>query len=202
MITNRKPVVNVTMKPAAGILGAIAHPAEGAWKSMQKSWAREQEQFQRTTRISDGVGAVKGGTKLDQNEILTRFKNAQPTTKDRKKKYKDMAEKEMDTDDKPRLPERTYTGSTYTGSTSSPTPDVKPPLPPRTPRTYNDSTAPPSYTDSKASMSPSFSGSDTTAQTSAASQDDDAAFERDLELAKQLSLAEQRGYERGLAGAR
>ena len=31
------------------------------------------------------------------------------------------------------------------------------------------------------------------------SQAEEVAFERDLELAKQLSLAEQRGYERGLS---
>ena len=158
------------MKPAAGILGVITHPAQGAWKTMQKSWAREQEQYNRKTRMFEGVTAVQGGSKLDHDEIIERFRNAKPATKDRKKKYKDMAEKEMYTDAKPRLPDRTYTSSISSrASTSSPS----------TPR------------------------SEPAAQISIASQDeDDAAFERDLEMAKQLSLAEQRGYERGLAGAK
>ncbi len=50
------------MKPAAGIVGLIAHPMNGAWKSIRSDSSRKQEEHQRSTRISDGVEEVKRST--------------------------------------------------------------------------------------------------------------------------------------------
>lgn len=104
------------MRPAAGMVGALAHPAQGAWKSLQKSWAQEQEQYQRQTRIADGVGAVQGGSRLDRDGIVEKFRQAKATTNDRQKAYKDIAEKEMYGNDQQHS---TSTLRTYASSTSS-----------------------------------------------------------------------------------
>ena len=133
---------------------------------MQKMWAMEQEQYQRKTRLSDGLGDFRGSTGLERDAILERFRTAKITTNARQKKYKDIAEKEMYGNHQDVKADRDITDvETSQASTSS---------------------APP----------------DTTTQTSPPEQsieNEDAAFERDLELAKQLSIAEQSGYERGLA---
>jgi len=157
--------INVNMRPAAGALGLVVHPTRGAWKSMQKSWAKEQEQYQRKTRLSDGLGDVQGSTKLERDAILEKFKTAKMTTKVRQKEYKDIAEKEM-----------------YGN--------------------HQDVNADTDTTDGETSQASTSALSDMTIPTSPSEQsfkDEDAAFERDLQLAKQLSIAEQSGYERGLA---
>lgn len=157
-------VVNVTVRPAAGVVGVVAHPVQGAWKSMQKLWAKEQEQYQRKTRVFDGVKDVNSSTRLDQEAILENFKAAKLTTQDRQASYKNMAEIEMYGD---QSQDRTETGmdashasTSATSMGTAPTPLPKQPI-----------------------------------------DDEEAAFQRDLDLATQISLAEQRGYERGLAGA-
>jgi sterol 3beta-glucosyltransferase len=132
---------------------------------MQKSWAKEQEQYQRKTRLSDGLGDVQGSTKLERDAILEKFKTAKMTTKVRQKEYKDIAEKEM-----------------YGN--------------------HQDVNADTDTTDGETSQASTSALSDMTIPTSPSEQsfkDEDAAFERDLQLAKQLSIAEQSGYERGLA---
>jgi len=162
--------INVNMRPAAGALGLVVHPTQGAWKSMQKMWAKEQEQYQHKTRLSDGVGDVQSSTKLDREAILKKFETAKVTTKVRQEKYKDIAEREMYGDKDQGVKTDRDTIGTET---------------------------------SQASMS--SAPSDKTALTSPLAQsieDEDAVFERDLQLAKQLSIAEQSGYERGLAASR
>lgn len=153
------------MRPAAGAVGLVAHPAQGAWKSMQKLWAKEQEQYQRKTRISDGAKDVNASTRLDREAILEMFKAAKLTTKDRQMNYKNMAEKEM-----------------YGDQSRN--------------QTETDMDVPHAST-SAASMRAATQ----TPLTLQSINGEDAAFQRDLELATQISLAEQRGYERGLAGA-
>jgi sterol 3beta-glucosyltransferase len=158
---DRWSVINVNMRPAAGALGLVVHPTQGAWKSVQKMWAKEQGQYQRKMRLSDGLGDVQGSTSLEREAILEKFKTAKMTTKVRQKKYKDAAEKEMYGDQGVKTDRDTIDAAT---------PQASAPL----------------------------------TQTSPSEQlieDEDAAFERDLQLAKQLSIAEQRGYERGLARA-
>jgi len=161
-------VVNVTMRPAAGAVGLVAHPAEGAWKSMQKLWAKEQEQYHRKTRVSDGVSDVKGSTRIDRETILEKFQAAKSTTKDRQMKYKDVAEKEMYGDQNRDQTKTDVDASHACTSTSSMETTTPTPL---------------------------------TSLSEQSTEGEDAAFERDLNLAKQISLAEQRGYERGLASA-
>lgn len=144
------------MRPAAGALGLVVHPTHGAWKSMQKMWAKEQEQYQRKTRLSDGISDVQSNTKLDQDTILKKWTAAKLTTDVRKKKYRDIAEKEM-----------------YGCQ------DIE------TGRDTADSEA--------LQASTSSVSSDMATQTSILEQsieDEDTAFQRDLELAKQLSIAE------------
>ncbi|KAF8894838.1 glycosyltransferase family 1 protein [Infundibulicybe gibba] len=117
--------VNVTMRPAAGIVGLIAHPVRGVWKS---------EQLQRQTRVSE------------RDEILRRFREAKTGTVSRQAEYRKVAEKAM------------YEDHSLSRSGS---PGAGPSSPPER-------------------------------------AEEDATFLRDLALAKELSLAEQRGYEKGL----
>ncbi|KAJ6546815.1 glycosyltransferase family 1 protein [Mycena capillaripes] len=154
---------NATIRPAGGIVGLIAHPVHGLWKSVQSPMAQKQEQQQREVRISDGVEAVRKSTPTQRSEMVQKFKQLKAGTKERQQKYKEIAEAEMYEEQ----------GSREEG-TSAPT----------SPQTPSDSTQQPTSTPP------------TRQQTE---DEEDAAFERDLEMAKQLSLAEQKGYERALA---
>ncbi|KAG6852494.1 hypothetical protein C0991_011514 [Blastosporella zonata] len=184
--------VNVTARPAAGIIGAVVHPFYGAWKSLQTSTGKGQVHQVRETRVSDGREAVRNSTASQRAEIYSKFKEAQRSTDQRQKKYKEIVEKAMRESEEisGRVQDQSGSGNTSasssevrlpeeTGKKPSTTRRLPPPLPKR-----------PSATQS---IAPSVSSGSST------SVDDDAEFERDLELAKQLSLAEQRGYERGLA---
>ncbi|KII89415.1 glycosyltransferase family 1 protein [Plicaturopsis crispa FD-325 SS-3] len=166
--------VNATMRPAAGIVGVVASPLAGAWKATQKTWARAQEQTQRTTRISDGIAAVKGSSQAERNAVLSGFKKAKETTRQRQKACRDKAQEVMYGDEasKSKAPAPTVASSSSSSTKYSPSHSSIAKSPPSEP-----------------SKSPPEEG------------EDDAAFERDLEMAKQLSLAEQRGYERGRAHA-
>jgi len=155
------------MLPAAGIVGVLVHPFEGLWKDVQSSMGQRQEQQLRNTRISEGVEVVKNSTAAQRAEILVKFMGAKVGTKDRKRKYTELAEKVMFED------KAVSGGDTDTVGVDSPM-EATPP------------------SGSGLSSPPVASQSQTEAE-------EDAAFERDLELAKQLSLAEQRGYERGLS---
>ncbi|KAF9464545.1 glycosyltransferase family 1 protein [Collybia nuda] len=179
--------VNVTMRPAAGIVGVLVHPFQGAWKSMQSPIGRRQEQQERITRISDGIEAVRNSTESQKSEIIKKFNYAKPSTKERQRKYKDLAEKVMleDAENDRKDSDRSRDGVSSASSSKSPptSPPKGPPLSPPPRR------LPPPY---------QKAGSQKTRR-SEAEDDEDAEFERELELAKQLSLAEQQGYERGLA---
>lgn len=157
------------MRPAAGIVGVVVHPFQGVWRSLQTNTGRKQEHQIRDTRISDGREAVRKSTPSQRSEILRKFREAEPGTEARQKRYKEDAEKvlreDAEAERKARGDSKEYVDVKDRPSSSSS-------------RTLSSSSVPPAP------------------QSDA---DDDAAFERDLELAKQLSLAEQRGYERGLA---
>ncbi|KAJ7684426.1 glycosyltransferase family 1 protein [Mycena polygramma] len=153
---------NATIRPAGGIVGLIAHPVQGLWKSVQSPMAKKQEQKQREVRISDGVEAVRKSTQAQRSEMVQKFKSLKAGTKERQKKYREMAEAEMyeeqgSKEDAPKSPE-------------TPGPSVSTPQPAPTPPTRQQR-----------------------------EEDEDAVFERELEMAKELSLAEQRGYERAMA---
>ncbi|KAJ6606176.1 UDP-Glycosyltransferase/glycogen phosphorylase [Mycena vulgaris] len=155
---------NATIRPAGGIVGLIAHPVHGLWKSVQSPMAQKQEQRQREVRISDGVEAVRKSTQTQRSEIVQIFKQLKAGTKERQKKYKDIAEAEM-------YEEPSSSREGESGSTSPQSPS--------------------------ASSAQQYASTPTREQT--AEDEEDATFIRELEMAKQLSLAEQRGYERALA---
>lgn len=162
------------MRPAAGIVGVAVHPFQGLWKEVQSSLGRSQERQQVTTRIADGIEAVRNSTPAQRSEIFRKFKDAKPGEKARQQKYKDAAEKVMFEEAHDKRSEHTRDDtSPIADLAGSPSSSPRNPVPPRS--------------DLLASQPPEQTASD-----------DDLAFQRDLELAKQLSLAEQRGYERGV----
>ncbi|TDL28120.1 glycosyltransferase family 1 protein [Rickenella mellea] len=79
--------VNVTVRPAAGIVGLVANPLQGVWKSMQKGWAQKHEPKQRATRISDGVEDVKSSSREARNAVMRKFKDMEATSAERKSQY-------------------------------------------------------------------------------------------------------------------
>ncbi|RDB19239.1 Sterol 3-beta-glucosyltransferase UGT80A2 [Hypsizygus marmoreus] len=162
---------NVTIRPAAGIVGVISHPIQGAWRSLQSTVGQKQEHQIRLTRINDGLEAVKASTGTQRSEIIRKFKEAKLDIQSRKAKYKEAAEKvlreDAEIDSKAGLSE-------------------------------GQSGKEPERHQSVSAEEPSSSRRATSALGTSGTGED-AAFEHDLELAKQLSLAEQRGYERGLA---
>lgn len=87
-------VINATMRPAAGIVGAIAHPLQGAWKIAQDSLVKERDQPHRRTRVEEGVNVVKSTTDGERAEILMKFRDAMQKQKvaERKKKIIQTAE--------------------------------------------------------------------------------------------------------------
>jgi len=116
---------------------------------MQKMWAKEQEQYQRKTRLSDGLGEVQGSTKLDREVILEKWATAKMTTEVRKKKYTDIAKTEL-------YGNQDQDMETESNTTSAETLDASVP----------------------SNITPQI-------------QSEDTAFERDLQLAKLLSIVEQ-----------
>ena len=123
---------------------------------MEKRWAREQAQFQRQTRLSDGAREVHQTGKANHQEIVKKFQDLNSTIKQRQIKYKDLAEREIYGD------EDTPIAQSSTATTSQTT------------------------------VSPA-------AELPASPNEEEAVFQRDLELAKRLSEAEHQGYLRGLS---
>lgn len=157
------------MKPAAGALGVVVHPARGAWKSMERQWAREQAQFQRQTRLSDGAREVYQTGVANHQEIIKKFQDLKSTIKERQFKYKNLAEREIyGNEDTPTFAQ----SSTATTSQTAVSPVA-----------------------SSASRDPSVAE----LPTSHNEEEEEARFRRDLEFAKRLSEAEHQGYLRGLA---
>ncbi|KAF9265967.1 glycosyltransferase family 1 protein [Marasmius fiardii PR-910] len=86
---------NVTLRPAAGIVGVVKHPMKGAVKSVQSLLGKDKEIVQQRTRISDGLLAVKAGPPAQKQEIIERFEAAKAGTKERQETLAKMAEKVM-----------------------------------------------------------------------------------------------------------
>ena len=159
------------MKPAAGALGVVVHPARGAWKSMERQWAREQAQFQRQTRLSDGAREVYQTGVANHQEIIKKFQDLKSTIKERQFKYKNLAEREIYGDED--TPTFTQSSTTTIATTS---------------QTAVSPVA------SSTSRDPSVAELLTSHN-----EEEEARFRRDLEFAKRLSEAEHQGYLRGLA---
>ncbi|KAF7294590.1 Glycosyltransferase family 1 protein [Mycena indigotica] len=85
---------NATIRPAGGIAGAIAHPINGLWKSVQPPATVKRENNLREVRISDGIDAVRKSTLSEKREIVRVFNElkAEKAIAERQKKYTEMAE--------------------------------------------------------------------------------------------------------------
>ena len=160
-------VVNATMRPAAGIMGFIAYPLQGAWKSMQSDIGRTQENRQNHTRLADGKAAVQQSSPAQRAQIIERFNKALRDTPARRKHYMEAAERAM-FEDMDLDPHEVQQASKLTSQTGSS--DV------------------PSTSTSTTSSTPTPPTTDTDLVDT--SLDEDAAFLKELEMAKRLSLAE------------
>lgn len=165
------------MRPAAGIVGVVAHPFTGAWKSVQSALGQEQQQQQLQTRLSDGRDDYHSASPAQRGDVLRKFQEMKGHTKERQKRYAEMAEKAMDQEVKDAEVEK---GSRKEHAQSKPDSVGM-----SSKGSFEQSTRSP----------PPLPTRPSTDQV----ESEDARFERDLEMAKQLSLAEQRGYERGMS---
>ncbi|KAJ3716120.1 glycosyltransferase family 1 protein [Lentinula raphanica] len=158
--------INATMRPAAGIAGAIANPLQGAWKSAQNNFGKEQDQPQYRTRVDEGPQAIESGTEEEMSQIVRRFKDLMQKDKvaERKTRITKAAEEVMYESgmDGEKILEGDLPGSAkhlHTGSTNS--------------------------------MSSGIQQAQKDSESARHTSSEDAMFERDLELAKRLSLYEQ-----------
>lgn len=154
------------MRPAAGIVGVVANPIQGAWKSAQTTLVKEQDQPHYQTRMEEGLQAVKFSTENERVKVVKTFKDLMQKDKvmDRKKNIAKAAEEVMyesgKEDQKPMVEQGVPSSCTSTSTGSAP-----------------------SNLDTKESEERTTRNTDT--------PQDEAMFERDLELAKRLSLYEQ-----------
>ncbi|KAG8929704.1 hypothetical protein FRC02_005216 [Tulasnella sp. 418] len=163
--------VNVHMRPAAGALGLVTHPVRGAWRSIRQSWAKKQDSQQRSTRKADGEEEIENNPITGIiDDIVEAFQEAMKpgNVEERKIQLRQEVKEFWERGGSLGLePEHSVSKENLKGTRET-NPSKKPPLPPR-----RNPPVEPVMTE----------------------EDDDAAFERDLELAKQLSLEDQRQYE-------
>ncbi|CAE6429532.1 unnamed protein product [Rhizoctonia solani] len=187
--------INATMKPAAGIVGMISDPIEGAWKSIQKPWAKKQDSQQLAVRVERGRRAYEASTEEERQEVIEAFKRLtkRNATLDRKKTMEAEAKDMLRTDASRKLTLSDDQG----GSDEEAGPSDRPrtvlhPLRSASPDHFAHSE------DEKAGHPPPLPPKRPPQQNT---QDEEAAFQHDLDLAIRLSLAEQQGYERGVKAA-
>jgi sterol 3beta-glucosyltransferase len=154
------------MKPAAGGLGLVAHPARGAWKSLQRQFNYKPTEPQRNTRVSNGVQTVKLSSSEQRQKVLEGFRVAKANVAERKK--------QMEKEGRRILKE--------TKGLEPVDPEARTPV-----------------ASSSAAEANAGSARSSVSQPEVTPIDEDATFLRDIDLAKRLSLAEQQGYERGVA---
>lgn len=201
--------MNATMRPAAGIAGVIAQPLQGAWKSAQSMVAQKQEQQQLSTRISDGIDAVKRSIPREREGILGKYEESKAGAKERRERMKKTVDEMFET---AREQETKRQKLEAKGKRASP------PSSPSVAKSLSSTAPDVTITDQDTHVKGQAADHDdedenfirevemakqlsVTHNESVSAEDDDDAFARDLEMAKQLSLAEQRGFERGLAEA-
>lgn len=69
----------------------VAHPADGAWKSIQSIWARKSVSVTRQTRLDDGLEAFKASSSSDRKKILSKFAELDKKTGERRKALEERA---------------------------------------------------------------------------------------------------------------
>ncbi|KAG8896572.1 hypothetical protein FRB99_008829 [Tulasnella sp. 403] len=165
--------INASMRPAAGTLALVAQPTRGLWKSAQRRFTRRHDIHLRESRRWEGHEATRKSPDLERESqaILQAFTRAKGTVKQRRDSARDEGKSSGG-------------GLTLEGTVRSSSPEPMPPP---------SSSSPPA-------LPPRPSGavsSQTQAQMSVDGEEE--AFQRDLELAIQLSRKEQEEYERALA---
>lgn len=170
-------------------MGMIAHPLDGLWKTAQKPWAKKQEPQQLAIRIERGRLAFEASTTEERQVVIDTLKRLtkRAATMERKKtmeaeaqellkadKSRKLTLEDKDSDDEKVSPEF---AEPEVHRSSSPDP-VAP--------AEQKSNEPPSLPPRR---SPQLD-----------IDQEEAAFQRDLELAKQLSLVEQ-NHEHDSGGA-
>lgn len=160
------------MRPAAGALGLVALPLHGIFQQFRNAVSNKGDTLQTETRRIEGREAVQASSKVEREAVIAKFKSLQATTRERQKKLSKLAEAALleDQDVETSTEDNTEAHEAHGASDT-------------------DAESPESVMQSSKS----------TPQGNTHADDSDAQFERDLEIAKQLSLAEQRGFERGLA---
>ncbi|KAJ4479995.1 glycosyltransferase family 1 protein [Lentinula aciculospora] len=156
--------INATMRPAAGIVGVVANPIQGAWKSAQNALVKEQDQPHYHTRVEEGPQAAEFSTDNEKAEVVKKFRNLmrKENVVERKKEIAKRAEEVMYGSG---MDEKKKMGKDVPVATSSTSP----------------SAGSPNSQESK----------DGTNENTQKNLQDEAMFEREVELAKRLSLYEQ-----------
>ncbi|KAG8976659.1 hypothetical protein FRB90_009096 [Tulasnella sp. 427] len=155
-------ILNTTMKPAAGALGVVTHPARGIWESMRSNWKKHPELQVMVARRWEGQEAVKNCRNVEnpRSSILKAFDTAKGTTVKRKEEYTSQAETFL-------------RGGDF---------NLEKTVEPSVPRSANPPPIPPRKAPEQ--------GEPKEEQPSVAQEADEAAFERDMEEAIRLSLAD------------
>lgn len=181
------------MKPAAGIVGMIAHPLEGTWKSVQKPWAKKQDSQQLATRVEHGQLAFEASTDDERQAVVDTFKRLTKAgaAVERKKTMEAEAQEMLKTDASRKL--------TLANEDNDDEKEASQDLPEAYRSSSPELVAPTESKDGKSHEPPPLPARRPGPPNT--DEDDEAAFQRDLDLAMQLSLAEQQGYERGLKHA-
>ncbi|KDQ59788.1 glycosyltransferase family 1 protein [Jaapia argillacea MUCL 33604] len=165
--------VNATVKPAGGALSLVALPLQGTLMSLQGALGHGPDRQRMETRVAEGQTELKTSSEGERKGILMKFDQLKAGTKERKEGYKQVAEKVI-------VETMETVGEERASADMEPT----------------GLSAVPSWP-----MEGKASGSlDSMPVSSPLDVDEEEkTYKRDIELATQLSLAEQRGYERGIA---
>jgi hypothetical protein len=100
-------IMNATMKPAAGLVGFVAQPLHGAKKLLEGVMKRGTKLP--STRIQDGLEAVRTVTREETNALLVKFERLKWSTKERQADYARMAKEAMQEAGQPVTMKRTRT---------------------------------------------------------------------------------------------
>ncbi|TRM59795.1 glycosyltransferase family 1 protein [Schizophyllum amplum] len=208
--------VNATMKPAAGIVGVVGLPLQGMFRAMQSPHSERQERQQRATRQAEGIEAARASSPREREEILKRFGTMKAGTDERRRRITAMAEEQMrevekeadaverpvyDTDSNSLADVKSGVGMGSSRNLNAPaTNEVD------HDKAYEEDLA---YALQLSQQQQAHTGDTTKMELSAkasvvdepTANADEEAFQRDMDLATRLSLAEQAGYERGMMHA-
>lgn len=216
--------INATMRPAAGIVGVIAHPIAGGWMQLRRmGGARQAEQSVHQIRVEQGKIAVASAdvSLEDRERVIAAFKKAREpeNEKDRRRTMEERIQSVITqggagtlTIDESQLDLGSHNKQAGSSATQVPLDDrkVDGKLIPDAPEAI---ASPPDWGEAEeaafeqqleAAKAASIAQAQQDSSRPNSLSDDQKAekeFEKQLRMAMELSLAEQRGYERGLLQA-